>query len=256
MRYSDFETDGEFLDCYTFIETIQKIYKTEITPHTTIQQFAASLNLGEKFYEIYEERKELAANWKLSLDIWINDITSVVYFDEDNETNNLLIKFYRAFLVGEKIYLFNVCPDLSLFENVESVVTFIVDKLIKAYQYAHYLDELIEERDGISEVKQGFIYQPKNDTNKIDTKKIDPIIWTSDKVLLGFLIQWLKDNHFISKTTARDNVINNHFVDEAGNPIKNIRQLLQGMRDLNDGKLPQKYEKLEPLLNDLKDMSK
>jgi hypothetical protein len=80
---------------------------------------------------------------------------------------------------------------------------------------------------------------------------IEPIIWTGDKVLLGYMIQWLKDNGLISQKTGRDSAIESHFVDERNQPIKNIKQGLGRVKALNDGGLPKSYEKIEPLLKKL-----
>ncbi|MBK7041527.1 MAG: hypothetical protein IPH46_13930 [Bacteroidetes bacterium] len=38
-------------------------------------------------------------------------------------------------------------------------------------------------------------------------KQTEPIIWTANNVLLGYLIQWLKDEGFISKMCARDTIV-------------------------------------------------
>ncbi len=84
--------------------------------------------------------------------------------------------------------------------------------------------------------------------------QIEPIIWDTDNILLGYLIQWLKDNGFISKKTGRDAAIKNHFSDPTGKPITNIKQGLNNMKKYNDGALPKDFEKIEPLLNTLKEL--
>lgn len=92
-----------------------------------------------------------------------------------------------------------------------------------------------------------------NKSEPTNEKHIEPIIWTSDNVLLGYLVQWLKENGLIAKKCGRDSIIKNHFVDSLGKPISNIKQGLQNMRDLNEGQLPKNYHKIEELLKSLKD---
>lgn len=95
--------------------------------------------------------------------------------------------------------------------------------------------------------------QNTNDINKAQ-KQIEPIIWDADNVLLGYLIQWLKDNGFISKKTGRDSAIKNHFVDATSKQITSIKQGLNNVKKFNDGGLPKDFEKIEPLLNNLKNL--
>ncbi len=92
-------------------------------------------------------------------------------------------------------------------------------------------------------------------TNDLETQnKLEPIIWTGDNVLLGYLIQWLKEEGLISKKSARDSIIKNHFVNDKGKPIENIKQALSNMKAINNGGLPRGFEKIHPLLKTLKDL--
>lgn len=133
----------------------------------------------------------------------------------------------------------------------------------KTYLYiVEFVNEILLEIDKIFTIKEFNKFNSidlKQSTIEAPAKEIEPIVWTGDNVLLGYLVQWLKDNNYVSKKTSRDTVIKNHFVDENGKPIVNIKQGLQNMRDINNGGLPKDYEKIEPLLKiltDLKDIFK
>ena len=100
------------------------------------------------------------------------------------------------------------------------------------------------------------VFKPKDESKileestKIDTKNTSPIIWESDSVLLFFLINWLKENKFISAKNSRDKIILEHFKDSNGDDFKFISQSLKAMRESFTGK-PLKYNKIKKLLEAL-----
>jgi len=117
-----------------------------------------------------------------------------------------------------------------------------------------YFEQRDELKKEIREILQSLLERKEDYPKTSSRKPIDPIIWTGDNVLLGYLIQWFKDEGLISKKTARDTIIKNHFVDDKGKPIENIKQALSNMKALNNGSLPKNFEKIQPLLKTLKDL--
>jgi hypothetical protein len=131
---------------------------------------------------------------------------------------------------------------------------FRVEGLLPDYAvgFSAYIELLDLELKGVEESRENEGMQSINLPTVQAAKSIEPIIWTGDKVLLGYMIQWLKDNGLISQQTGRDKAIESHFVDEKNRPIKNIKQGLGRVNASNDGSLPRSYEKIEPLLKVLK----
>jgi hypothetical protein len=196
--------------------------------------------------EFYENKNKLN-DFELYLTKFIVAHCMVSYYDEDkNKTdyfNQVLSicksqsNYYKYYFDYHRGFFCTgnergVCADWHLRLNTKQYAT--IDK-----------NELAET---LNKLKQ------TNTQPTPQQKEIEPIIWTGDNVLLGYLVQWLKDNGLIAKKTGRDNAIKNHFVNEKNMPIDNIKQSLQNMKTYNDGKLPKDFEKLEPLLKTLKDL--
>lgn len=218
----------------------------------------------EVFQTIYQSKKLNSPNWKSTLKAWIEEIEKDVKDDRTFTGNDYLHS--NAILIG-----------LSYSEATSGDNP-------PLYKYVHYLMEAREnnkreskqifKEDCFQSIILGVLYSFKLEYLKIEYKnlvsvkanefadvsdkklnnQIEPIIWTGHNVLLGYLIQWLKDNGLISNKTGRDTAIRNHFISEKGVPIRNIKQALQKMRDINEGQLPGKYEKIDPLLKTLKDL--
>lgn len=198
------------------------------------------------------------------------------YYDKEKKLSDFelyLIKFIVAYELHERIiYLSDIfpCPPSSILRpycdrifactkrdgsKFEYFVDFrfVVDEPL-GDDYPKYFKGgwSLKLNDNKSESETLTAMQPVNTQATPMEKQINPIIWTGDKVLLGYMIQWLKDNGLISQKTGRDSAIEGHFVDEKNNPIKNIKQGLSRVKSLNDGGLPKSYEKIEPMLKGLK----
>jgi len=242
-----------------FTKYVNEKYNFDFQPTSIAQDLIKKLDYINSFQETYKSKKSNSPNWTSALEFWISEIETRI----DKSKVDGLGKYYFNFLRGQELFFFQAMPEEDM-DFTDLHCEYIIDNLFDAYSYAQFLDALKSELEHLKSINKTTKSLSNVDfnTDSVRLQNIEqpiatkPIIWTSDNVLLGYLVEWLKKHHFIAKSTSRDKTILDHFVDVEGNPIKNIRQGLQNMRDLNNGSLPQKYEKVEELLKDLIDLSK
>jgi hypothetical protein len=247
-------------------EYLKKIAGKNIDINTDILTFAKHFKYEERFNEEYNKRKSIAPEWKIALEKWIEDIdfsinnyngdlfTTRAYIYNDiisginNPIHNYSHSIVKSIYSSLDSHLFPIDKDVE-YTITEDFTDYIVEGVI----YAFHFEKLYRELNDLKNVTENSIQSPVSEKS-MKANILEPIIWTENNVLLGYLIQWLKDEGFISKKSPRDTLIKNHFVDESGKPIGNIKQGLLNMKTYNEGQLPTKYEKIEPLLKTLKDL--
>jgi hypothetical protein len=257
--YSDKNTKKN--NSLIFLNDYLKTLNKEIDINTDIMTFAKKFEYEKKFEDTYIQKKIIAPFWEIALESWIEDLQNIsyynlapfVYYNDISRGENKPLHNYINFIVKpiyeEKSYNdFLSESEIIGYEIIDEIVNSIVEGVI----CAKYLKKLTNELNELHK-KEEIIIEVAKDITPLN-KEIEPIVWTGDNVLLGYLIQWLKDEGFIKKKSARDTLIKNHFVDENGKPIENIKQGLSNTKKYNEGSLPKDFEKIQPLLKTLKDL--
>lgn len=228
---------------------------SNITIKSSIIDYAIEKKWEKKFEDL-KKIKEKTPDWSTSLKIWINELKFIVKetttnSNYDYESKNILVAIiYNDIMLGNINsisyyidYLVNEKKDHSnniTYEYQKDKLNCIIDGVLIAFS----LNRLEKEYLNLSNnnIKKDVI-NVKNSNNAI--------IWNKNNVLLIFLIDWLKENHYISDKSSRNSIIKNHFTNISGEEIKNIRQSLHNVKALNEGQLPKGYEKLENLFKEL-----
>jgi len=253
--YSDKNTKKN--NSLIFLNDYLKTLNKDIDINTDIMTFAKKFEYEKKYEDTYIQKKLIAPHWEIALEKWIEDlgnfsnysITPFIYNDISSGENKPLYN-YLNFIV-KPVYENN--DFLSESEIIDyQIIDGIVHSIVEGVICAMYLKILTIELNELLK-KEEIIIEVAKDITPLN-KEIEPIVWTGDNVLLGYLIQWLKDEGFIKKKSARDTLIKNHFVDENGKPIENIKQGLSNTKKYNEGSLPKDFEKIQPLLKTLKDL--
>ncbi len=253
--YNDNKTKHN--DSLIFLNDYLKTLNKGIDINTDIMTFAKKFEYEKKFEDTYIQKKSIAPHWEIALENWIEEL--------ENLSNYSIAPFiYNDISSGENKPLYNYLNFIvkPVYENNDflseskiisyQIIDEIVYSIVEGVICAKYLKKLTIELNELHK-KEEIIIEVAKDITPLK-KEIEPIVWTGDNVLLGYLIQWLKDEGFIKKKSARDTLIKNHFVDEKGKPIENIKQGLSNIKKYNEGSLPKDFEKIEPLLKTLKDL--
>lgn len=262
---------GKFNKFIVLNEYLKESSNGKIDLNISILEYSKFYQFEELYQSYYNTRKLNAPNWTIALTNWIEEIDNslhnyhpdyatycntiiyAIYNDVTSGINNPM-HYYVDYLTS--VHYTNIEPLLFEGETYYNIKEGVFECLIDAVIYAFYFDKLNIELKEIQESKAQIvtITKPNEENYEKQSISIEPIVWTGENVLLGYLIQWLKDNGLIAKKTGRDSAIEKHFVDSTGKPIKNIKQALANMKSYNNGQLPRDFEKIQPLLNTLKDL--
>lgn len=231
---------------------------------------AVSIELNKAFkhfkdIDIFIDNVNQILNSGLLIQIKNETYVSKAFDIINKHKSKFTLEIERLFFIrilADVLYQQMAIDELPIYDKLTIRLEAEFDDNIFVFMIIQKYDEI--DRHGNTCFSNGLIWRiekVKNPTNRTEslnenietlTNNESPIIWESDAILLFYLIEWLRDNKFISDKNFRDKIILEHFKDKNGNDFKYISQALKNMRASHTHK-PLKYKKILPLLNALKE---